>query len=327
MRKSFLTFLLLLCLSYIALGQKSTRLSGTVTDKNGTVLPGANIFIPALNIGSAADENGKYVFTVPAEQSQGQSVDMTVRYVGYKSQILSIILNGGNIEQNFSLEEDVFESETIVVTGIASKTAKSVAEVSVSRVNAADLTNTSTFQTMSQLVEGKISGVQVTSSSGNAGGGYRFYVRGGGGLNGDEQPIIYIDGIRVDNDEVIGAGVGGQGVSMLSSLTPENIANIEVLKGPAAAATYGTSGSNGVVLITTKSNAAGKGISQPLTVNYKYAYGLNTQSKQVTLYRLMMPMQFLETVLYGRILLMLPEDQICSDFLHLLMIAVKKGIF
>ncbi len=278
MRKLLPAIFLLLCFSSIIWGQKSTRVSGTVTDKNGRPLPSANIFIHALNIGSAADENGKFMFTVPAEQSRGQSVDMTVRYVGYKSQTVSIILIGGNIEQNFSLEEDVFQSEEVVVTGIASRTSKSIAEVSVSRVNAADLTNTSTFQTMAQLVEGKIAGVQVTSASGNAGGGYRFYVRGGGGLNGDEQPIIYIDGIRVDNDEVTGAGVGGQGVSMLSSLTPENIANIEVLKGPAAAATYGTSGSNGVVLITTKSNATWTGISQPLTVNYKYAYGLNTQS-------------------------------------------------
>jgi TonB-dependent SusC/RagA subfamily outer membrane receptor len=271
-------FLLFFCCAAVVEGQQGTKITGIVTDKNSNPLPNANIFIPSLNLGAATNANGKYEFTVPADQSNGQTVDMTVRYVGYKPQTVSITLSGSHIEQNFTLEEDVFRSEEVVVTGIASKTEKSIAEVSVSRINAADLTNTTTYQTMSQLIEGKISGVQVTSSSGNTGGGYRFYVRGGGGLNGDEQPIIYIDGVRVDNDEIQGAGVGGQGVSMLSMLDPENIANIEVLKGPAAAATYGTSGSNGVVLITTKSGAPGFGGQKPLSVSYKFAYGLNTQS-------------------------------------------------
>ncbi len=274
---SLTVYILLLCPLAI-LGQKSTRIRGTVTDTHDSPLPGANVFISALNLGAATDANGKYEFTVPEDQSNGQTIDMTVRYVGYKPQTVSILLKGENIEQNFSLEEDVFQSEEVVVTGIASKTSKSIAEVSVSKINAADLTNTSTFQTMSQLIEGKISGVQVTSSSGNTGGGYRFYVRGGGGLNGDEQPTIYIDGVRVDNDELWGWNVGGQAPSALSTLDPEDIASIEVLKGPAGAAMYGTSGSNGVVLITTKSGTYRSGISPPLSVSYKFAYGLNTQS-------------------------------------------------
>ena len=278
MKKISLTIFILLFCPLIILGQKSTRISGIVTDIESSPLPGANILITSLSFGAGADANGKYEFIVPASQSNGQTVEMTVRYIGYKSQTVSILLGGENIEQNFVLEEDIFQSEDVVVTGIASKTSKSVAEVSVSKINAADLTNTSTFQTMSQMVEGKISGVHVTSSSGNTGGGYRFYVRGGGGLNGDEQPTIYIDGVRVDNDELWGWSVGGQAPSALSTLDPEDIANIEVLKGPAAAATYGTSGSNGVVLITTKSGTYARGITPPFSVNYKFAYGLNTQS-------------------------------------------------
>ena len=177
---SLTVYILLLCPLAI-LGQKSPRIRGSVTDTHDSPLPGANVFISALNLGAATDANGKYEFTVPEDQSNGQTIDMTVRYVGYKPQTVSILLKGENIEQNFSLEEDVFQSEEVVISGIASKTSKSIAEVSVSKINAADLTNTSTFQPMPQLIEGKISGVQVTSSSGNTGGGYRFYVRGGGG--------------------------------------------------------------------------------------------------------------------------------------------------
>jgi TonB-dependent starch-binding outer membrane protein SusC len=278
MNKIRLIIFILFSFQLVILGQKSTKISGNVTDSNDSPLPGANIFITTLNFGAAADANGKYVFFVPADQSNGQTVEMTARYIGYKPQTISITLSGSNIEKKFTLKKDIFKSEEVVVTGIASKTAKSIAEVSVSRINTSELTNTSTFQTMSQLVEGKISGVHVSSSSGNTGGGYRFYVRGGGGLNGDEQPTIYIDGVRVDNDELHGWNVGGQAPSALSTLDPEDIAKIEVLKGPAAAATYGTSGSNGVVLITTKSGTYGRGITPPFSVNYKFAYGLNTQS-------------------------------------------------
>ena len=279
MRKKLLTVFVLLFFTPLILGQQSTKISGTVTDKDGAPLPSANIFIPALNLGAAADENGKYEFSVPAEESTGQNVDMTARYVGYKSQTVSVNLGGGNVEQNFSLEEDVFQSEAVVVTGIASKTSKSVAEVSVSRLDAVDYTKDNSYQSFSQLLAGKISGVQLTHSSGNVGVGFQLYVRGGGGLNGNEQPIVYIDGVRVDNSELGFYGVGGQGISALSDINPDDIENIEVLKGPAGAALYGTDGSNGVILITTKRGSTmpgGKGIS----IDYKYTYGVNSQASK-----------------------------------------------
>lgn len=276
--KNLILILLLSFYSFVVLGQQGTRISGIVTDNEDNPLPGANVFISTLHLGSATNDNGEYEFTVPAEDLKGQSVNLKAQYIGYKSQTVAITLRGDSIEQNFSLEEDVFQSDEVVVTGLASKTSKARAEVSVSNVNAASLAQTSSFQSISQLVEGQISGVQVTSSSGNTGGGFRFYVRGGGGLNGNGQPVVYVDGIRVASYEVTGVpNVGGQGISMLSIVAPENIAKIQVLKGPAAAAMYGTSGSNGVVLITTKSGAA-PGSSGKLSVNYKYAYGLNTQS-------------------------------------------------
>ncbi len=271
------TILVLSLFSIVVLGQNVTQIKGNVTDEQGTPLTGAEIFIRSLSLGTVANDSGNYNLSVPKKFSKNQKVTLTVKYLGYKSQRLKVTLDGSIILKNFTLKEDVFKSGEVVVTGLASKTSKSRAEVSVSRVNAAELTNTSSFQTLPQLVEGQISGVQVTSPSGNSGAGFRFYVRGGGGLNGDEQPVIYVDGIRMDNDEFQGWGVGGQGVSSLATLDPEDISKIEVLKGPAAAAMYGTSGSNGVVLISTKSGET-VGRTHKLSVNYKYDYGLNTQS-------------------------------------------------
>jgi hypothetical protein len=115
--------------------QRSTRIRGTITDQNNTPLPGANVFIPTLSLGSAADDNGKYDFTVPAEDSREQRVILRAQYVGYKSQTAVITLAGDSIKEDFSLEEDVFRSEEVVVTGIASKTSKARAEISVSNVD------------------------------------------------------------------------------------------------------------------------------------------------------------------------------------------------
>lgn len=278
MRYMLSAFLIVLSLTPVLRARRQIHIYGMVTDIKGTPLEGANIFIKSLNLGTSSDSSGKYTLYIPSSLYNGQKADLTVGYVGYKTQTVTIRLNKDSLRLNFSLPEDIFRSEEVVVTGIASKTSKARAEVSVSRIDAAALTNTSSFQTVSQLLEGKISGVQVTSSSGNEGSGFNFYVRGGGGINGDEQPVIYIDGVRAISNQFVGWGVGGQGTSMLSTIDPENIANIQVLKGPAAAAMYGTSSSNGVVLITTKSGAGVAGRTHKLSVNYKFVYGMNTQS-------------------------------------------------
>ena len=102
---------------------------------------------------------------------------------------------------NFILQQDVFASEAVVVTGIASERSIGNTEVSVSRLDASELSETNSFSDMSQLLYGKVAGVDIRKSSGNVGGGWRFDVRAGGGLNGNEQPVIYLDGIRIDNAE------------------------------------------------------------------------------------------------------------------------------
>nr|MCS5653348.1 TonB-dependent receptor plug domain-containing protein [Candidatus Neomarinimicrobiota bacterium] len=180
---------------------------------------------------------------------------------------------------NFILQQDIFDIGKVVVTGIASERSIGNTEVSVSRVDASELSETNSFSDMSQLLYGKVSGVDIRKSSGNVGGGWRFDVRAGGGLNGSEQPVIYLDGIRIDNVEYSNSYTGGQGFSTLADLNPEDIESIEVLKGPAGATSYGTNGSNGVVIITTKK---GQGIDRKdgrnFTMKYKRIQGTNKPS-------------------------------------------------
>jgi len=277
MKRPLQTLLFLFLVSGLIFGQGTFKVSGKVTDTNGEALIGASVVLKALNTGAATDLDGKYSFEVPVSLAKGQRVELTASFVNYKKKSVFVTLNGSNITQNFELVEDVFQSDEVVVTGIASKTSKSVAEVSVSRISAADLQMVNAYSNLSQLVAGKISGVQMQTSSGNVGSGWRFWVRGGGGLNGDGQPIIYLDGVRLDNSEIVGYGAGGQGNSILSNLNANDIDKIEILKGPAAASSYGANGSNGVVLITTKTGKLMAGLQQPVSIDYRFNYGYNEQ--------------------------------------------------
>ncbi len=261
------------------------RIFGTVTSTaDNEPLIGANVFIKGTSIGTAADFEGNYEIIIPESIEIGSTVEVNATYVGYKAKIEIVSISGKSLQLDFSLREDIFQSEEIVVTGIASKTSKSVAEVAISRIKADELTEKQSFQDVSQLLSGKVAGVRVENTSGGPGSGTRFNVRSGGGLNGNGQPLIIIDGIRMENFEVggdrsgFGSGVNGAGYSTLSEINPEDIDKIEVLKGPAAAASYGTNGSNGVVLITTKKGKLkpgkdGKGLG--ISVNYKHVSGWN----------------------------------------------------
>ncbi|MFQ5769706.1 MAG: carboxypeptidase-like regulatory domain-containing protein [bacterium] len=251
-------------------------ISGTIIDdRTGEPLPGTNVFIKGTSMGSASTVDGSYtIANVPPG-----SYTVIASFIGYHTteKEVSVVVNE-TINVNFTMAEDVFRGEEVVVTGIASRTSKAVAEVAVSRVSASNYTVANTYQTTQQLVNGKIAGVRVQTSSGNAGSGFRFMVRSGGGLNGNEQPVIYIDGVRLENAQFKGFGVGGQGISLLADLNPEEIENIEVLKGQAAAASYGTNGSNGVVLITTKRGQLVSAARKGVDINYKVVTGWNTQS-------------------------------------------------
>jgi TonB-dependent SusC/RagA subfamily outer membrane receptor len=279
MKKVLFFFLFLAVIPIMVNAQGTFKVKGKVTDsKTGEPLIGANIVLKPLNLGAPSDFNGNYSFDVPESAANGQNAELIASYVNYKKKVFKVQLDGSNITHNFELEEDVFQNEEVVVTGIASKTAKEIAEISVSRIPAKELTESNTYGSLNQLLSGKVSGVQMSTASGNVGSGYRFYVRGGGGLNGNEQPIIYIDGVKANNTMVEGYAVGGQDISLLSDLNPNDIESIEVLKGPAAAATYGTSGSNGVVLIKTKKGSFAPGTGSAISVNYRFNYGFNERS-------------------------------------------------
>lgn len=289
MRGKILLVLALLVGTFgVALAQGGT-IKGKVSDKkNGDGLQGARITLtaqsnPATKLGKIAGKNGEYeIKNVPVGK-----YSIEVSYVGYKSAAQVLTLDGqASVDVNFQLALDVRGLDEVVVTGVASRTQKGIAEVAVARVDAADLTNKVGYTSAAQLLQGKVSGVTITPASGQVGGGMRFNVRAGAGLFGGN-PTIFIDGVRVSsgngtaiNGTIQGFGAGGQQVSALADLNPADIENIEILKGPAATSLYGPQGQNGIVLIKTK---RGRGAEQDqVRINYQGIFGWNRNHRDFT---------------------------------------------
>ncbi len=213
----------------LALAQTGS-LSGPVTDsESGDPLPGANILVVETGAGAATDIDGTYTLAgIPVG-----AYTVRVTFIGFKSSEQAYSVSAGQNTLDVALAVDYAGLEEIVVTGIASATSKARAEVAVSRIDATKLQEQNAYQDLSQLLAGKVAGVSVQPSSGNVAGSIRFVIRSGTGLNGSGQPVIYIDGVRIDNSQVTGSsdivGVGGQGIGMLANLNPEDIASIDIL--------------------------------------------------------------------------------------------------
>jgi TonB-dependent SusC/RagA subfamily outer membrane receptor len=217
---------------------------------------------------------------------------LTVRYYGYKkfSQDLRVQASETVSVPDVRLALDPQGLEEIVVTGLASRRSKDRAEVAVSRVDAAEYMDKRGMQysDLSQLLMGKVAGVQVAPSSGLVGSGTRFNVRSGGGLSGYGEPVVYVDGIRFSSFTLHSGFLGekdplliyGPTISTLYDLAPFDVENIELLKGPTSSALYGTQGQNGVILITTKN---GRNL-QPgkAQVNVRVTQGWNELARPFT---------------------------------------------
>jgi len=275
---NILTIITLVLMTGYLCAQEVT-ISGSVMDANtAEPLEYANVAVKGKMAGAATDAKGEFSFKFDLVEE----ITLVVSYMGYETQDFTLQPGDNTEDLLFEMKPDVFQGETVVVTGVASKRSRSRSEVAVARVNADELTEVQSYRDVSNLLNGKVAGVQVRKVSGNVGGGIRFDMRANPGLNGEGQPLVVVDGVQINSSAVVGWDVGGQDESMLADLNPDDIQNIEVLKGPAATASYGTNGSNGVVIITTKRGQGAGGGMKPFSVNYKTVFGYNTQSYKYT---------------------------------------------
>ncbi len=258
-RRSILWVLgLLLAVSVpTALFAQTGTIAGKVVDaKTGDPLPGANVLVQGLEVGAATNVDGFFRITnVPVGQRT-----VIARFIGYKSQIKTVNVSGGTVaELNFELKETVLELNEVVVTGAGVATEKRKLGNTVATINT-KLIEDAPITRFSDILQGREPGVVALPSGGLVGEGTRIRIRGSASLSQTNEPIIYIDGVRVDNSGgFAGVGAGGGGVpSRLDDIDPSSIDRIEILKGAAAATLYGTQASNGIIQIFTKQGSFSK---------------------------------------------------------------------
>ncbi|MSR36497.1 MAG: SusC/RagA family TonB-linked outer membrane protein [Gemmatimonadetes bacterium] len=242
--------------------QNPANLTGLVTDEAGQALPSAGVFIDAMNLGSLTNENGRYLLIVPAARfTAGQQIRLTAQLIGRASQTRTVTLQAGTVNMDFSLASDPLNLEEIVVTGSGTSTQRARLGVTVNSVKAEEIVKSNESNLVAALA-GKAPNVEVTSSSGDPGAGAYIRIRGANSLSASNQPLFVVDGQPMDNSSIeiedIGGGTRGTAVSNRAiDLNPNDIASVEILKGAAAAAIYGSRAASGVVLITTKSGRPG----------------------------------------------------------------------
>jgi TonB-linked SusC/RagA family outer membrane protein len=262
MRKFTLFFVFLLFVGIQgALAQ--TVVKGTVTDaKDGTPLPGVSVVVKGTLTGTVTDINGKYQLTVPAGYN-----DLIFSFVGMLTKELKVD-NRSMID--VGLEDDVVGLEEVVVTALGISREKKSLGYSVQDLKGDDLAKAKETNIVNSL-NGKISGVQITNSSGAVGSSSRIIIRGATSLTGDNQPLFVVDGVPISNGDFSeNDKLGGNGADITASkengvnrgngaadINPDDVESISVLKGPTAAALYGSRAKNGVILITTKSGKSG----------------------------------------------------------------------
>ena len=250
----------LLLMGCLQLFAQTRTIKGEVTDaQNGDPLIGATIMVEGEKGGTVTDFDGNFVLQVSSSAKK-----IKVSYIGYIDKILAISEN-----MKVNLESDSKALADVVVIGYGTAR-KSDLTGSVATVKAKDF-NKGLVSSPEQLINGKVSGVQIMSNSGSASAGSTIRVRGGASLNASNDPLIVLDGVPLEQ-----GGISGNSSNFLSMINPSDIESMTVLKDASSTAIYGSRASNGVIIITTK-----KGQQGAVKVNFNTTNSLQTRAQMV----------------------------------------------
>lgn len=244
--------------------QGTAVITGRITDaRSGLGVPGVTVQVDGTRLGAATGEDGRYrIANVPAG-----TWTVRVRRIGYASVARQVSLaDGATASLDVPLDAAVASLDEVVVTGTAGGEQRRSIGNAVSTINAEEAMSKSAAQSVSTLIGARAPGVIIAPSTGRIGSGPSIQIRGRSSIGLDNSPLLYVDGVRVNNATAAGpVGVsgrlGGQASNVagrLNDINPEDIESIEIIKGPAAATIYGTEAANGVIQIITKKGSSGK---------------------------------------------------------------------
>ncbi|MEL7147931.1 MAG: SusC/RagA family TonB-linked outer membrane protein, partial [Bacteroidota bacterium] len=239
---------------------QSRTVSGKVTDSNGEGLIGVNVLIKGTLTGVATDVDGNYSI----EANDGDV--LVFSYIGFSTQEITV---GAQAIIDILLEEDYGELDEVVVIGYGT-TKKSDLTGSVAAIDTKDF-NKGQINTTQQLLTGRVAGLSVTPGNGEPGGGATIRIRGGSSLSASNDPLFVVDGVPISLETIGGLR------NPLSTINPQDIESVTVLKDASATAIYGARASNGVIIVTTKRGSK----NQPLTIGYNSQFSISTLPAQL----------------------------------------------
>ena len=247
-----------------------TDITGRVTDaETGDPLMGVTVFVVGTQVGTNTDRNGRFSLTIP-----DGSETLAFSFIGYVRQEVAI---GDRTEFNIQMASDIALLDDVVVVGYGvQRRAEITGSVSSIRAETIQGTPSSSFE---NALQGRLAGVNVAESTGEPGAAPQITIRGVGSISAGNEPLYVIDGVPLSQNSNLQQNVGSQNpnftatrVNPLATLNPNDIESIEVLKDASAAAIYGSRGSNGVILITTKRGRAGS----PPMINFRSYVGVSS---------------------------------------------------
>jgi TonB-dependent starch-binding outer membrane protein SusC len=249
------------------LAAQGANVGGTITDAaSGAPIADARVTVEGTRLQSVTNVRGYYrIAGVPAG-----TVTVRVHRIGYKTLANAVTLTDGqDFTGDYALTASVVLLEEVVVTGTAGEQRRRAQAATVSDINAAEIKDIAPVTDVSELLQSRVPGVSVTSASGSAGTSTQIRVRGASSISLSNEPLLYIDGVRVAS----GAGAqwftGGQAYERLNDIDPADIESIELVKGPAAATLYGADASTGVIQVITKRGRPGAArFSQSVNLEY-----------------------------------------------------------
>ncbi len=255
LRTGILSFLALALVSAPVVAQTGT-VTGAIRDQAGQPLAGAQVSLEGTAIGGLSGDNGRYLLNnVPLGNH-----DVTVVLLGYAATTQSVTVRAGETTvRDFVLGLIALSMDEIVVTATGEQRRREIGNA-VAKIETSTLTEVAPVTSFQELLQGRASGVSVIPSDGTVGTGARIRIRGISSATLSPDPLVYVDGIRVNSGSPALGGdqyIGGGEPSFFNDLNPEEIESIEIVKGPSAATLYGTQAANGVIWITTKRGTEG----------------------------------------------------------------------
>ena len=283
MKKKFILFLLMLCSGSLVMAQQATVTGTVVSGADGEALPGVSIAVKGTSVGTITNVDGFFSINLPAERGT-----LVFSYLGYLNREVNV--TAGTKDLRVVLSEDTKMIDEVVVVGYGTMKKGDISGASISigeeKIKGSIIAN------LDQAFQGRVAGVTSVLTSGAPGSAVSIRVRGIATLNADAEPLYVIDGVIVQGQgEGVSSGSAFSTASPLANINPSDILSMEILKDASATAIYGSLGSNGVVLITTKRGKAGEA-----KFSYEGYMGINIQGERLKMMNLREYAEFTSSV-------------------------------